>query len=224
MQMKRSYPLQSATSQLQKFFGQNSVNSQGNDEQPALLDLNIPPESPPKILELPKLPESQPNLPEFVPKLPESLPNVPESLPNVPESLPKMPELPKYEINEQNKPEQVESPIPNNSVKDVNSPQQLEPKAVDSPDPAASNLESPKPLDLLNKEPPELSILPEVQEAPVVAAEQAPLQNEQEEAANLFAQPADSSSTSLLWNHKFGTFFLCVRRNVKSSKLSSDSD
>lgn len=201
MQMKRSYPLQSATSQLQKFFGQNSVNSQGNDEQPALLDLNIPPELPPKILELPKLPESQPNVPEFVPKLPESPVNMPELLPNVPESLPKMPELPKYEINEQNKPEQVESPIPNNSVKDVNSPQQLEPKAVDSPDPAAGDLESPKPLDLLNNEqnnPPELSVLPEVQEAPVVAAEQAPFQNEQEEAANLFAQPADSSSTSLL--------------------------
>ena len=125
MQMKRSYPLQSATSQLQKLFGQNSVVSPGKEEQPAL---NILPELPPKILELPKLPESQPNVPEFIPELPKSPVNIPESLPNVPESLPKMPELPKYEIKEQNQPEKVESPapVPKN---DVNSLVQLEPKA-----------------------------------------------------------------------------------------------
>jgi len=211
MQMKRSYPLQSATSQLQKFFGQNSVVPPRNDEQPALIDFNIPPELPPKILEFQKLPESQPKIPEFIPKLPESPPSFPESLPkfpesllNVPDSLPKLPELPKYEIKEQNEPEQVESPapIPKNSVQDVNSLQQLEPKAGDSPDPAASHLESPQPFDLLNKdqnEPPELPFLGEkVPQGPVVIAEQAPFQNEQEQAPNLIAQPAESSSSSLL--------------------------
>ena len=204
MQMKRSYPLQGATSQLQQFveqqFGKNLENPFAYEEQQNPFQFPLANQQP--LNNLVQLPE---------------LPNVVET----------------NEINLQRsmapvKEEAVESPaqapeLTVGVVQQKDSP--LVPQQLGEPDQEANlnanRLESPKPLDsasevIQNPPPAQPEVLPAVPEIPPVAPQVPQTQDlanaadpvqglpNQEQAPNLFPKPAEASS--LLRNHKFGTF------------------